>query len=82
MMNAFDDLGSILDWSVLQPNQIWQAVLHPYLCTIVRSLDDDGGFYATIVCSGDLSIIVLEYAASLGAAQAWCVNQIDSLWGR
>ena len=77
-MNASDKSGSILDWSVLQSDQIWQAVRDPYLCTIVRSLDDDG-FYATIVRSGDLSIIVLEYAASLGAAQAWCVGQIDGL---
>ncbi len=80
MMNASDDSGSILDWSVRQPDQIWQAVRNPYLCTIVRPLDDDGGFYATIVRSGDLSIIVLEYAASLGVVQAWCAGQIEGLW--
>ena len=42
-MNAFDKSGSILDWSVLQSDQIWQAVRDPYLCTIVLSLDDTVG---------------------------------------
>jgi hypothetical protein len=79
VLSDSDSSGSMLDWSMFQHNQIWQAVREPYLCTIVRSLEDNGGFYVTIVRSGDLAIIVLEYAATLDAAQAWCIDQIDGL---
>jgi hypothetical protein len=74
LMTIPDDAGSALEWRVVVIDQIWQAAVASYLCTVVRSPDDDGGFYATIVRSGDLSIVVLENAATLEAAQAWCVT--------
>jgi hypothetical protein len=72
LMTISDDGASALDWRVVAPGQIWQAAHDPYLCTVVRSPDDQGGFYATIVRSGDLAIVVLEDAASLEDAQTWC----------
>lgn len=64
-----------LHWRVLTSDQLWQAAHGPYLCTVVRSLDGDG-FYATIVRSGDLFLVVLEDAATLAAAQAWCAERV------
>lgn len=64
-----------LEWRVIMHGQIWQAAAGPYLCTVVCA-PDDASYYATIVRSGDLAILVLEDAATLEDAQAWCVWRV------
>lgn len=84
-MTVSDCSDKNLDWRVIEPGQIWQTACDPYLCTVVRSPDATASFYATIVRSGDLAIVVLEDATSLEAAQAWCQWRLkvdDEGWGR
>lgn len=78
MGEASEDLAMTLQWQVVRPEQLWQAACDPYLCTVVRSLDASGGYYATVVRGGDLYLTVLEECATLDIAQAWCADQ---LWG-
>ena len=74
-----DDFDNALDWRVVEPGQIWQAICDPYLCTIVRSPDVTASFYATIVRSGDLAVVVLEATVSLEDAQAWCMRGLGAV---